>query len=135
MKGLRKVLRSKIHRATVTHADLHYEGSITLPPDLIEAAGLVEYEAVNIWNVTRGTRFETYVIAGQEKAKDICINGAAAHLVDPGNLVIIACFQFITEAEIAGYRPRLVFVDGQNNIVPGIDKEIAGPALRYQKTG
>ena len=91
----RKVLRSKIHRATVTHADLDYEGSVTIPPELLTASNIAEYEAVSVWNVTRGTRFETYAITGLPNSTDVCVNGAAAHLVEPGDTVIIACFGWI----------------------------------------
>jgi len=114
MDGFRKVLRSKIHRATITQADLHYEGSITIPPELMHEAGLVAYEAVCVWNVTRGTRFETYAIEGKPESRDICVNGAAAHLVKPKDLVIIACFMFIKDKDIRDYKPRLVFVDAEN---------------------
>ena len=125
---LRRMLRAKIHRATVTHADLHYEGSITIPPDLLVAADLLEYEAVSIWNVTRGTRFETYAILGEENSRDICVNGAAAHLVDPGDLVIIASFIDIPEVEAKRHRPRLVFVDAQNRLQP-TRPEVPGPYM------
>ena len=91
----RKFLRSKIHRATVTQADLHYEGSLTLPPDLLIAAGIAPFEAVQVWNVTRGTRLETYAILGEIGSNDVCINGAAAHLVRPGDIIIVATFGFI----------------------------------------
>lgn len=123
---LRKVLRSKIHRATVTHADLHYEGSITLSPELIELAGLNEYEAVNIWDVTNGNRIETYVIRGESGTNDIAINGAAAHLIKPGDIVIIACFQYLAENDLVDFEPRLVFVDSNNRPLP-TRPEIPGP--------
>jgi aspartate 1-decarboxylase len=122
----RRVLRSKIHRATITHADLSYEGSITIPPDLLEAAGIGEYEAVDIWNVTSGARFETYTITGEPESRDICVNGAAAHLVTPGDLIIIACFNYLDEAALVDYKPRLIFVDENNNIVEE-RSEVAGP--------
>lgn len=120
------MLRSKIHRATVTQADLHYEGSITVPPELLELAQIKEYEAVWVWNVNQGTRFETYAIEGRPGSRDICVNGAAAHLVSPGDLVIIACFGFMTEAEAADHKPKLVFVDGQNRFKE-LRSEVAGP--------
>lgn len=128
METLRKVLRCKIHRATVTHADLHYEGSITLAPELLAAAGLVEFEAVNIWNVTSGTRFETYTILGEPGSKEICINGAAAHLVSPGDIVIIAAFQFLPESKLPGYHPTVVFVDEENQ-VKELRAEVPGPKM------
>lgn len=122
----RRILRSKIHRATVTHADLHYEGSVTIPPELLEAAAIREYEAVWVWNVTNGNRFETYAITGLPNSRDICVNGAAAHLVKPGDAVIIACFGFFSEAELVGFKPRLVFVDGENRLKPA-RPEVPGP--------
>ena len=122
----RKVLHSKIHRATVTHADLHYEGSITLSPELLQAAKIGSYEAVNVWNVTQGTRFETYAIEGESGSSDICVNGAAAHLVRPGDLVIIACFSYLVSDQLPLHKPTLVFVD-ENNQIREIRDEVAGP--------
>jgi aspartate 1-decarboxylase len=128
---LRKFLRSKIHRATVTQADLHYEGSLTLPPDLLLAAGISPFESVHVWNVTRGTRLETYAILGEPGSTDVCINGAAAHLVKPGDIVIVATFGFIQETgpEIRVPEPKVVFVDGDNRITY-TGREIAGPRRR-----
>jgi aspartate 1-decarboxylase len=127
----RKFLRSKIHRATVTQADLDYEGSLTLPPSLLRAADILPYEAVQVWNVTRGSRLETYAIEGEEGSSEICANGAAAHLIRPGDLVIVATFSFV--AEIAGETPsidpKVVFVDSANKILR-VGKEIAGPRRR-----
>lgn len=114
--ALRKVLRCKIHRATVTMADLEYEGSITLPSELLVAADLVPYEAVQIWNVTCGTRLETYAIEGAANSGEICINGAAAHLVHPGDIVIIACFEYIPAESISSHQPRILFVDEHNHL-------------------
>ena len=88
----RTFFKAKIHRATVTHADLHYEGSVTIDEDLMDAAGIWDYEAVHIWNVTRGTRLQTYALKGQRGSGVVCINGAAAHLNQPGDLVILAAF-------------------------------------------
>ncbi len=122
----RKVLLSKIHRATITHADLSYEGSISLPPELMQASGIDEYEAVNVWNVTNGNRLETYAIRGQTASTDISINGAAAHLVNPGDLVIIACFGFLDSEQVSAHKPKLVFVD-QNNRIKELRDEIPGP--------
>lgn len=112
----RKLLGSKIHRATVTQANLEYEGSITIPPELMRAADIYANEAVSIWNVTSGTRLETYAVVGKEKSKDICINGAAAHLVNAGDIVIIACFIQVPEDECAHHKPKVVFVDESNTI-------------------
>ncbi len=127
----RKFLRSKIHRATVTQADLHYEGSLTLPPDLLIAAGIAPFEAVQVWNVTRGTRLETYAILGEQGSNDVCINGAAAHLVRPGDVIIVATFGFILEvnSEIRVPDPKVVFVDA-NNRISFTGKEIPGPRRR-----
>ncbi|CDZ76301.1 Aspartate 1-decarboxylase precursor [Legionella massiliensis] len=112
----RKMLKSKIHRATVTHADLDYEGSVTISPELLEAANILPNEAVNIWNVTAGTRFETYAIKGEAGSRNICINGAAAHLVTPGDLVIIASFIQLPEEHCASHNPTVVFVDQANRL-------------------
>lgn len=126
MENYRKVLRCKIHRATVTHADLEYEGSITIPPELMQLAGLAEYEAVHVWNVTAGSRFETYAILGMPQSTDVCVNGAAARLVQPGDKVIVAAFQLIPESTLASYEPRLIFVD-ENNRFKEARSEVAGP--------
>ena len=113
---MRKVLGSKIHRATVTQANVDYEGSIAMSPKLIEAAGLMPYEAVQVWNVTSGNRFETYAIAHTEDREDICINGAAAHLAKSGDIIIIARFIWLDENECKSFQPKLVFVDAKNQI-------------------
>jgi len=112
----RKMLKSKIHRACVTQADLEYEGSITISPELLKVANILPYEAVNVWNVTAGTRFETYAITGEPGSGDICVNGAAAHLVTPGDLVIIASFSQVLEEECANFVPTVVFVDEFNRL-------------------
>jgi aspartate 1-decarboxylase len=112
----RRMLKSKIHRACVTHADLEYEGSITISPELLRAADILPYEAVNIWNVTAGTRFETYAIEGAPNSTDICVNGAAAHLVTPGDIVIIASFVQLAEERCQYIEPTVVFVDEHNRI-------------------
>lgn len=112
----RTMLKSKIHRACVTEADLDYEGSITISPELLNAANIVPYEAVHVWNVTAGTRFETYAIMGEAGSTDICVNGAAAHLVTPGDLVIIATFSQVLEEECAKVVPTVVFVDQFNRM-------------------
>lgn len=112
----RKMLKSKIHRACVTEADLDYEGSITISPELLKAANILPYEAVNVWNVTAGTRFETYAITGEPGSTEICVNGAAAHLVTPGDLVIIATFSQVLEEDCANINPTVVFVDHFNRI-------------------
>lgn len=129
MENYRKLLQCKIHRATITQADVNYEGSITIPPELLELAGLVEYEAVNVWNVTNGARFETYTILGVPGSTDICVNGAAARLVTPGDLVIIAAFTLVPESKVAAHKPRLIFVDSENRFKEA-RPEVAGPQLR-----
>ncbi|HEY6871608.1 MAG TPA: aspartate 1-decarboxylase [Geobacteraceae bacterium] len=121
----RKMLKSKIHRATVTGADLHYEGSITIDKDLMEAADIIPYEAVCIWDVDNGSRFETYAIEGERGSGVICINGAAARMVAPRDLVIIASFVNMANEEALRHEPKLVFVDDKNRILP-TRKEVAG---------
>ena len=110
------MLKSKIHRACITHADLDYEGSITISPELLLAANILPYEAVNIWNVSAGTRFETYAIAGAADSTDICVNGAAAHLVSVGDIIIIASFVQLDETLCNSLVPTVVFVDSDNRI-------------------
>ena len=112
----RILLKSKIHRATVTEADLHYEGSVTIDADLMDAADLAPFEQVQIYDVTSGARLTTYAICGPRGAGGICINGAAAHLVHPGDVVIIACYAQFADAEIHGHAPRIVHVDADNRI-------------------
>ncbi len=108
------LLKCKIHRATVTEADLNYEGSISIDPKLVEAAGLREFEKVEIYNCNNGNRFATYVILGKDG--EICLNGAAARMVHRGDLVIIAAYASMTEQEAAVHKPNLVFVDAKNKI-------------------
>jgi aspartate 1-decarboxylase len=114
----RTMLKSKIHRATVTQADIDYVGSIEIDLDLMEAADLIENEQVHVWNVTTGDRFQTYAIHGPRGSGRICINGAAAHLANAGDLVIIASFTELADKEARAFRPELVFVDSENRIVP-----------------
>ena len=114
---LRTMMTSKIHRATVTQADLHYVGSVTVDRDLMDAAGLLEGEKVAIVDITNGARLETYVIPGERATGVIGINGAAAHLVHPGDLVILIAYGQLDEAELLTYSPRVVFVDGENKVV------------------
>ncbi|MBF6333994.1 aspartate 1-decarboxylase [Nocardia transvalensis] len=114
---LRTMMKSKIHRATVTHADLHYVGSVTVDPDLMDAADLLEGEQVCIVDITNGARLETYVIAGERGSGVIGINGAAAHLVHPGDLVILIAYGMMDEQELREYQPRVVFVDERNRPV------------------
>jgi aspartate 1-decarboxylase len=114
---LRHFLLGKIHRATVTRADLDYVGSITIDLDLVEAAGFMENEKIDIYDVTNGARLSTYVIPGVRGSGEIGINGAAAHLVKPGDLVILASYGWMTVEEAAANRPHVVHVDGKNRIV------------------
>jgi aspartate 1-decarboxylase len=122
----RSMLKSKIHRATVTHADVDYEGSVTLDADLLEAADILPFEEVHIWNVTRGTRLRTYAMVGDPGSGVVCINGAAAHLAKPGDLVIIATFAQLDDAAAGHYKPRLILVDEKNRI-RARRSEFAGP--------
>jgi aspartate 1-decarboxylase len=114
---LTKVLKCKIHRATITDADVEYEGSITVDQDLMDRAGLVDYELVHVWNVTRGSRLETYVIPGERGSGTICLNGAAALLNAKGDLVILAAFVELDEESLASHEPTLIFVNRSNEIV------------------
>ena len=113
---IRTMLKCKIHRATVTEAVLHYEGSITIDETLMEAAGLIEYEQVHIYNIDNGNRFSTYVIRGERDSGVICVNGAAARKVSKGDLLIIANYAAYDEKELAEFRPTLVYVDEKNRI-------------------
>lgn len=108
------LLKSKIHRATVTHADLNYEGSVTIDAELMEAALILPHEAVHIWNVTQGTRIMTYAIPGPEGSGHICINGAAARLNRPGDVVILATFADMSPDEARDHKPIVVRVDARN---------------------
>ena len=112
----RKMMRAKIHRATVTQADLDYEGSISIDRTLMDATDLLPNEAVCVWNVTNGNRFETYVVEGERDSGCICVNGAAAHLVSPGDLVIIAAYTWLAEEAARVHEPKVVFVDEHNRI-------------------
>ncbi len=113
---LRTMMKSKIHRATVTQADLHYVGSVTVDEDLLDAADLLPGELVHVVDVTNGARLETYTIAGPRGSGVIGINGAAAHLVQPGDLVILIAYGHMDTAEARSFRPRVVFIDGANRI-------------------
>jgi aspartate 1-decarboxylase len=126
----RTLFKSKIHRATVTHADLEYEGSVTIDKDLMEAANICEYEAIHVWNITRGTRLQTYAITGERGSGIICINGAAAHLNRPGDLVILATFAEVEEVEARAWKPTVVLVDAKNKVVAKDVAEVPGPARR-----
>ena len=124
------MLKSKIHRATVTGADLHYEGSVTIDLNLMEAADIIPYEAVAVWNVTNGSRLETYAIEGERGSGVICLNGAAARLVAPKDLVIIASFVDMPNLEALNHEPKLVFVDERNRILPTRQEEAGQAKLK-----
>ncbi len=126
----RTFFKAKIHRATVTHADLDYEGSVSIDEDLLDASGILEYEAIHVWNITSGSRLQTYAIKGQRGSGVICINGAAAHLNRPGDLVILATFAELEEAEVRGFKPTVVLVDAKNRLVAKDLTEVPGPARR-----
>ena len=128
----RTLFKSKIHRATVTQADLDYEGSVTIDADLMRAADILPYEKVHIWNRTNGNRLETYALEAPAGSGVVCVNGAAAHLAKPGDLVIIATFgEAADEAEARAWRPTVVHVDGNNRIVP-LEGEVPGPQRRLR---
>ncbi len=120
----RHLMKSKIHRATITSADLHYEGSLTLDQDLLDAADLVPHEEIHVVNVNNGARFTTYVIPGPRGSGVVQLNGAAARLGMPGDTVILIAYGVFDESEVAHHAPRVVFVDERNQIVR--------PALRAQ---
>jgi aspartate 1-decarboxylase len=113
----RHLMKSKIHRATITAADLHYEGSLTVDQDLLDAADLLNYEEIQVVNVNNGARFTTYVISGERGSGVVQLNGAAARLGLPGDLVILIAYATIEDAEAERFTPRVVFVDEQNRIV------------------
>ncbi len=113
----RTMLKSKIHRATLTGSDLNYVGSVTVAADLLEAADIREHELVHVLDIDNGARFETYTIAGRSGSGEVQVNGAAARLVHTGDKVIIVSYASYDEAELAGYEPRVVHVDAANAIV------------------
>jgi aspartate 1-decarboxylase len=119
----RQFLLGKVHRATVTRADLHYVGSITLDPLLSEAAGFLENEKIDIYDITNGSRLSTYVIPGDPGSGEVGINGAAAHLVQTGDLVILASYGWLDVAEAARHVPKVIFVDEGNRITAKATQE------------
>ena len=112
----RTLLKSKIHRATVTEADLNYEGSVTIDPKLMAAADIVEFEQVDVYDISNGSRFTTYAISGEAGSGTICLNGAAARLVEVGDLVIICSYAEYSEDELADHEPLLIQVNDKNRI-------------------
>ncbi|MEZ4268509.1 MAG: aspartate 1-decarboxylase [Myxococcota bacterium] len=127
----RQMFNAKIHRATLTHADLHYEGSITIDGDLMKASGILQHEQVHVWNVTQGTRLVTYALEGPAGSGVLCLNGAAAHGNAVGDLMIVATFVDLDDAEARAHVPTVVLVD-QHNRVAEIRQEIPGPQLPPQ---
>ncbi len=124
----RTLFKSKLHRVTVTHADLHYEGSVTLDAELMQAADILPYERVHLWNVTTGSRLETYALEAPAGSGVVCVNGAAAHHFRPGDLAIVATFaEAEDEAEARSWRPTVVRVDARNRALPGAAVERPGP--------
>ena len=113
---MRIMFKSKIHRATVTATDKDYEGSITVDADLLEAADILAYEQVHVWDITRGTRILTYAISGESGSGVVCVNGAGAHLVSVGDLVIIASFTELDDAAARDHQPKIVLVDEKNRV-------------------
>ncbi len=124
------LFRAKIHRATITHADLDYEGSITISGELMDASGIYEHEQVHVWNVDKGTRLVTYALRGDDHSGIICMNGAAAHLAQPGDKVIIATFAEVPEEAARDWKPTVVLVGEGNRIADGAYAETAGPQRR-----
>ena len=112
----RTMLKSKLHRVTATHADLHYEGSCAIDEDLLDAASIREYEQIDIWNVNNGERFTTYAIRAERGSGVISVNGSAARRAAPGDILIIATFAVYNEVELAKYEPELIYVASQNRI-------------------
>ena len=110
------MLKAKIHRATVTHAELNYEGSIAIDGSLLDAAGIREYEQIHAWNVNSGQRFVTYALRAEEDSGIISVNGSAARSAQVGDVIIIAAFAQLSEAELAHFKPTMVYVDGANRI-------------------
>ena len=123
---LRSMMKSKVHRATVTEADLHYVGSLTLDRDLLDAADILPHEKVQVVNITNGARLETYAIEGGRGSGVVCINGAAARLVHPGDMVIVISYAFMDTREARDYEPKVVVVDRNNRITAVETGEKAG---------
>jgi aspartate 1-decarboxylase len=126
----RSMLKSKLHRVTVTEANLDYEGSLTIDVALLEAADILPFEKIHVWNVTSGSRLRTYAMIGERDSGMICVNGAAARLVQPGDRIIIATFAWLEESEIHRHRPRVVLVNERNRVRTPDAEEIPGPRRR-----
>jgi len=123
------MLKSKLHRARVTQADVDYEGSLTLDKTLLDAADIVPFEEVHVWNVTRGTRLQTYAMEAPAGSGVVCVNGAAAHLARPGDIIIIATFTQMDDESARKHQPRIVLMDAQN-CIKGMGSEVPGPLRR-----
>ena len=121
----RVMLKSKIHRATVTDSDLHYVGSLTIDADLLEAADILEHEQVHVVDIDNGARFETYTIAGRRGSGDMCVNGAAARLVHRRDRIIVISYGQYDRADLEHYQPRVVHVEAGTNRIINIDDEVA----------
>jgi aspartate 1-decarboxylase len=128
----RTMLKSKIHRATVTGCDLHYVGSITIDADLLDAADILEHEQVHVVDVDNGSRFETYTIAGERGSGTMQVNGAAARLVQRGDTIIVISYGQYDRAELREYEPRVVHVESGTNAVVGVDDQV-GTLLTFGK--
>jgi aspartate 1-decarboxylase len=118
------MFKSKIHRATVTAANLNYEGSLTVDPDLLEAADILPYEQIHVWDVSNGARLVTYALPGTRGSGEVCVNGAGAHLIKPGDLVIVATYTVMSGRKARKYEPTVVFVDGANRMRDADDPEL-----------
>lgn len=116
MAPSRIMLRSKLHRLTVTESDLEYEGSLTVDVQLLQAADILPFEEVHVWNVTRGTRFVTYAMEGAAGSGTVCVNGAGAHLAGPGDVIIVATFTPMDDARAREHRPRIILIGERNRI-------------------
>ena len=123
---MRQMLRAKIHRITVTERDLEYEGSLTLDSALMEACGMVRYERVDVYDITNGSRFSTYLIEGKHGGGACCVNGAAAHMVGTGDRLILAAYCSVHEEAVTAHRPKVIVVDGENRITTLKDQEQFG---------
>jgi aspartate 1-decarboxylase len=119
------MMKSKLHRATVTEANLHYEGSLTIDRDLLEAADILPHEQIHVWDVTNGTRLVTYALEGPRGSGVICVNGAGAHLIKPGHIIIIATFTSLSTKKAKKHEPTVIFLDGQNAIREISSTEVA----------
>ena len=125
-----EMFKSKLHMATVTQADLYYEGSITIDQDLLDIAGIYTYEKVQIVNINNGSRLETYTIPGERGSREVCMNGPAARLTSVGDRIIIISYARMSEEEVRKHKPRIVLLDGKNNPVKVTDESVAG--FRYK---